>query len=205
MKKKLFYFIILIIIVVDIIITSTKGLNVNLYYGEGDIITFIQDSMDVSGIKEVCNEVFGKDNFIVQKIEFFNDSYSIKTKEATNDNLTDLCDKLNEKYSTELTFDTFIVNHVANTRIREIVKPYIIPTLMSIILILVIYAVMFKGYKQMIILINNTVIVQVILYSIYAICRVKVNILSMPVAFSIFIFTTLFTTIYLLKNNSRKE
>lgn len=205
MKKKLFYFIILIIIVVDIIITSTKGLNVNLYYGEGDIITFIQDSMDVSGIKEVCNEVFGKDNFIVQKIEFFNDSYSIKTKEATNDNLTDLCDKLNEKYSTELTFDTFIVNHVANTRIREIVKPYIIPTLMSIILILVIYAVMFKGYKQMIILINNTVIVQVILYSIYAICRVKVNILSMPVAFSIFIFTTLFTTIYLLKNNFRKE
>ena len=176
-----------------------------MYYGEGDIITFVQDSMDLNGIKEVCKEVFGEKNYTVQKIEFFNDSYSIKTREATNDNITDLCNKLNEKYSTELTFDTFIVSHVANTRIREIVKPYIIPTLMSIILILVVYAVMFKGYKQMIIYISNIVIIQVILYSLYAIFRVKVNILSMPIAFSTFIFTTLFTTIYLLKNNSGKE
>lgn len=203
MKKKLCYIILIIICIVDIIITMAKGLNVGLYYGEGYTLTFSEKNVNVDDIKSIAKDVFGKE-YIVQQVEFFDDSCMIKVKNVNDDQISNLITKLNEKYSSSLTTDDIKVSHVSNVRIRSLIEPYIIPIILSTLIVLAYYAVRFRGAKQMLELIKALVIVGVIIYSVFAIGRVKVNVLTTPIMMTSYILTILFYTIYAEKQKDKE-
>lgn len=203
MKKKLCYIILIIICIVDIIITMAKGLNVGLYYGEGHTLTFSEKNVNVDDIKSIAKDVFGKE-YIVQQVEFFDDSCMIKVKNVNDDQISNLITKLNEKYSSSLTTDDIKVSHVSNVRIRSLIEPYIIPIILSTLIVLAYYAVRFRGAKQMLELIKALVIVGVIIYSVFAIGRVKVNVLTTPIMMTSYILTILFYTIYAEKQKDKE-
>ena len=203
MKKKLCYIILIIICIVDIIITMAKGLNVGLYYGEGYTLTFSEKNVNVDDIKSIAKDVLGKE-YIVQQVEFFDDSCMIKVKNVNDDQISNLITKLNEKYSSSLTTDDIKVSHVSNVRIRSLIEPYIIPIILSTLIVLAYYAVRFRGAKQMLELIKALVIVGVIIYSVFAIGRVKVNVLTTPIMMTSYILTILFYTIYAEKQKDKE-
>ncbi len=195
MKKKLLYIIFIAICIVDIVITFAKGLNVGLYYGEGYTITFSENDINVDDVKSIAKDVFGKE-YVVQQVEFFNDSCMIKVRDVSDEQIASLISKLNEKYSSELTTDDIKLNHIANVRIRSLIEPYVIPVILSTLIVLAYYAVRFRGAKQMLELLRALVIVGVAVYSVYAICRIPVNVLTTPIMMTAYILTILFYTIY---------
>ena len=72
--------------------TAAVGLRVNLYYGEGYTIKFSQkDTVDKKDVEKIAKEVFNK-GYLVQNVEFFNDSAVIKVKEVNEEQLTKLAE-----------------------------------------------------------------------------------------------------------------
>lgn len=194
MKKKILYGILIIVFIIDVILTITLGLRVNLYYGEGYNITINEkDTINKKDIEQISKDVFNN-NYIVQNVEFFNDSAIIKVKDVNDEDLQKIVDKLNEKYSSSLKVEDLKVEHVSNVRIRTLIEPYVIPTLISTVLVLVFYAIRYRGTKQMIQLIKYLIISEGLLYSLYAICRLKVNTMSMPIAFALYALVILVYT-----------
>lgn len=195
MKKKVLCIIFVIICIIDIAITTSKGLNVGLYYGEGYDITFSESNINLKEIKSIAKDVFGN-NFVVQKVEFFNDSCMIKVKSVNDDQINNLCTKLNEKYSSELKSSDIKVEHVSNVRVKNIIEPYIIPTILSLLILLGYYAVRFRGASQMFGLVKSLIIADVLIYSVYAIGRLPVNVLTMPISIIIYVLVVLGYTVY---------
>ena len=195
-KGKIALIVFLIIFALDIILTGVVGLRVNMYYGGGTVIRFqlSNTTFDINDIKSITKDVFGKD-YMVKKVEFFNDNALIKVKSASDEQLNNLCTKLNEKYSSNLTTDDLEVNYEANVKIRNIVEPYVIPVGISIIFVLVYFAIRFRGSKEMTEYLKSLIVVEVLFYSLYAIGRVKVSQLTMPIALSLYVLTThIYTT-----------
>ena len=199
MKEKILYIALAIVFIVALIITAVLGLRVDLNYAEANTITFtVGKTINVDKIKEIAENVFDSKNILVQQVELFGDSAIIKTKEeVTDENIADLCTKINEKYETELTTSDFAVSHISNTRLRNVIEPYIIPIGLSTLLIVGFYAIRYKGTKKMIGLIKYLIIAEGLLYSLYAIGRVQVNEMTMPIALALY---TLVIVLYTLKN-----
>lgn len=200
MKNKVIYGALAVILTIAIIITLTLGLKVDLYYGEGYTIKFTETATIETGeVESIVKEIWG-DTFGVQRIEFFNDSAVIKVKEVDDDKIQKLCDKLNEKYSSELQTSNFKIDHVANVKIRNIIEPYIIPAVLSLIIVSLFYAIRYRGVRQMLELLLYLVIAEGIVYSVYAICRVPISTFTMPIAMSVYVLVILGYTFYSEKN-----
>ena len=195
MKKKILYVVLAIIFIVALILTAVVGLKVDLNYAEGNTITFtVGKNITTEEISNIAKEVFGNDEFLVQEVEMFGDSALIKVrKDITEGQLSNLCTKLNEKYEIELETSDLDVNHIPNNKLRNVIQPYIIPMGLSTLLIVAFYAIRFKGTKKMLNLIKYLIIAEGLLYSLYAICRVPVNELTMPLAVTVY---TLVVIIY---------
>lgn len=194
MKKKILYIVCAVLLVINIIITASIGLRVNLYYGEGYTITFTQENkIEMSDIKSIAKEIWGKD-FVTRKVEFFEDSVKIKVKEVNNEQVQKLCDKINEKYSSELTVDNFRQEHVSNVRILSLVEPYIIPIGISILLVMMYLAIRYRGTKQMIGLLLNVMSLVSIVYTLHAVFRLPITEYTVP------LFITLYGLIIILSS-----
>ena len=184
MKRKIAYIVLAIIFIAAIIVTITCGLKVDLNYSEGENITFtVGKTITTDQIKEIANEIWGKNNYVVQEVELFGDSARIKVKSVTDENIEQLTNKINEKYSTELKTSDFDIEHVMNTRLRNVIEPY-----------LAYYAIRFRGTMKMINVLKYIIIAEGILYSVYALIRVPVNSLTMPLALIVFTMVVMIYT-----------
>ena len=187
MKSKKLYLILAVIFIISIVIIASKGLKVDLYYGEGYTIKVTEkDVVDVEDIKAIANEIWGKE-VLVQGIEFFNDS--VEMRDVNDDQINQLKDKLNEKYSSDLEYADLKVEHVSNVKIRNLVEPYIIPMGLSLLLILAYYAIRYRGARRMIELLAWILIVEGLLVSVYAIGRIPISGLTIPIAVCLFVLT----------------
>ena len=183
MKEKVLYVVIAIIFIVAIIMTAVVGLKVDLNYAEGYTITFtVGKEVKANEVKDITKEVFGDNNLLVQEVEMFNDS---------DEELQNLCTKINEKYESDVAVEDIALEHNQNVKLRTVVEPYIAPLGLSTLLVVGYYAIRYKGIKKMLCLLKYLVIVEGLLYSLYAICRIPVNELTMPIAVATYALTVL--------------
>ena len=81
-----------------------------------------------------------------------------------------------------------------NTRLRNVIEPYIVPIGIATLLILAYYAIRFRGTMKMINVLKYIIIAEGILYSVYALIRVPVNSLTMPLALIAFTMVVMIYT-----------
>ena len=132
------YGLLIVIFIAAVIVTIVKGINVGIYYAEGTTIKFTVSGEDVSvkDIKYIADEIWDNQYVLIEKVELFNDSVSIKVNDYKEEDLQKLCDKVNEKYGKELKVEeNFYAEHVSNVRLRTLILPYILPIGISILLI----------------------------------------------------------------------
>ena len=80
----------------------TKGFNLGLAYGANEKIEiYIGKSINKDEIKDITNQVFGKENVRIQTIEIFEDMAAITVKTASDEQLDKLVQLINEKYGLE--------------------------------------------------------------------------------------------------------
>ena len=200
MSKKILYGIISIIIIVGIVMGVTKGFNFGLAYGANEKIEiYIGKSINKDEIKDITNQVFGKENVRIQTIEIFEDMAAITVKTASDEQLDKLVQLINEKYGLEYSVSDINVIKSPSIAIMDIVKPYIIPSIIAIVLIVVYMAVRYwklTFWKVALWTVVTAVASEAVLASIYLIARIPVNAVAMPVALLVLGITVTATALH---------
>lgn len=194
-KTKILALFIAIIIIAGIVVTLTMGLNYELRYQETKKIQlYLEKDFEISDIQQITNEVMPNQEVVIQKVEVFEDTVSILAKDITDEQKTNLVNKVNEKYGLELSADNTQVTTIPNARGRDIIKPYIIPFIIATVIILAYMAIRYYrlGIIKTILKTGLTlVIAQALLLSIMAIARIPIGRITIPLVLIVYILSLL--------------
>lgn len=203
-NKTLLIAIIGIIIVAGIIVIATSGFNFDLKYQKSQQIQLnLKKDFEISDIKQITDEIFGKEQVIIQPVEVYKDAVAITAKEITDEQKTNLIAKINEKYGTEFSAEETTINELTNTRGRDIIKPYIVPLIISTAIILLYVAMRYYklgSIKCVLRTIAILILTQVILFSLIAITRVPIGTLTIPMVLAVYLLT-----LFGITNNFEKK
>lgn len=209
-KQKILSVIIAVIVIAGAIVTGVKGLNYDLRYQETkNIELYIAKDFEIADIKAITDEVMGKSPVIIRKVEVYEDSVSITAKDITDEQKQSIIEKINERYETELSADSTQIETIPHTRGRDIAKPYIIPFIISTVIILVYMAIRYRKIgilKTLLTTISTSVAAQAVLLSIIAITRIPVGRLTIPMIVTVYMLTLVgLTTNFENKLEIKKE
>ena len=195
-KSKILIIVLIIIFIIAIVLTGIRGLNVDLNYAEGVSIIFdLDQQFNTDDVKSIAREVWQDGQIIVQKVEVYNESVLIKVSSVNEEQIESLVTKINEKYSLELTSADIAVQYNSNVQIRDIISPYVVPLIIATALIVVYYSIRFRGVKEIVELLVKLIFAEGIVYSIYAITRLPIDVLTMPIVMIVYAGDTIYVTV----------
>lgn len=208
-SKQLKIILIALVIIAGIVIIAVEGFNFDLKYQDTQRVElYLKTEFNIADIRQITNEVFGNQKVMIQKVEVFEDSVSITTTSISDEQKNNLITKINEKYGTELATEDTTIENIGHTRGRDIIKPYIIPFAIAVIVVLVYLGI--RYYKLVIVKvigksIGIMVLAQVLLFSIIAITRIPIGRLTIPMVMLVYLLTLFGITNMFEKNLSKKK
>jgi preprotein translocase subunit SecF len=205
-NKKIIIFGLALLILSGIIVVMLKGFNVSLDLQSHDTLKFVfRQKFEKNDLENDCKEVYKNKKYKIKTVEVFTDAVYIISPSITDDEKTALLEKLNDLYKTEK--DTVEENASneetieeaeektiydeleegkdfnfysdAKVRIRDIVKPYIVPSIISAIIICIYVALKYRKLNDgkiwitILKLISELIVIILILLSLIAILRIK--------------------------------
>lgn len=200
-NTKVLIILITLILVIGTIMILTKGLKFELKYQDSKKVELnLGKEFERKHIKEITDEVFEGQQVLIQEIELYKDSVSITTSEITEGQKENLITKINEKYGTEYKVENVTVEKVAHVRGRDIIEPYILPFVISSLIILVYIIVRYYKLNILKVIMKTVGIIalaQMVLLGIIAITRMPIGNFTIPLVifvymFSLYISTTIF-------------
>lgn len=193
-ETKILVALIAIILVVGTIMIFVKGLAFELKYQDNKKVEVnLGKEFEEKDIREITNEIFGKQLVIVQPIEVYKDAVSITVADITEEQKTELVNKLNEKYETEIKADSITIEEVAHVRGRDIIKPYIVPFAIVTGIIIVYLVVRYNKLNSFEVLtqsIGIIVLAQLVLLGIMAITRMPIGKFTIPSVLLVYMLST---------------
>lgn len=196
--KKIICVILIGIIIAGIAITCTMGLKADIIFSKNaEIDIYVGKTFELEEMRSLVEEVFPNERVIVQEIEMFGDMISvtvadIRTEEDLKAKAEELNTKINEKYEVENATENIKITHNPKTKLSSVIKPYIIPVCISVVLILIYVAIRYKklGVLNMLITyILSIGAVEAVLFSVIAITRFPVNRLVIPIGLTLYAIT----------------
>lgn len=207
-SAKIIIALIAIILIAGTIMICTKGLVFGLNYEDSKKVEInLGKQFEEKDIKEITNDVFGKQPVLIQAIEVYKDAVSITTTEITDDQKANLITKLNEKYGTDISTDDITIEANAHIRGRDIVKPYIVYFAIATVIVLVYLSIRYYKLNSLKVLaksIGIMLLTQLILLAIIAIARIPIGVLTMPVVLLIYVLSTYICTAKFDKDLDKK-
>ena len=195
-RNKIICSVLVIIFIIAIVVTGVVGLNVGTEYTGGTTVTLdLGKQYKSSEINDIAREVWNKDKVLVQKVEVYKESVSIKVTSVNDEQLDNLANKINEKYELDLKKEDLHVTYNANVKLRDIITPYIIPLIIATGLIVVYYSIRCRGVREILELLLKLVLAEGIIYSVYALTRLPVNSMTIPIGMLAYIGIVLWVTI----------
>lgn len=212
MKKtkitKVAYLLAIIIIIVGIVATYVWKTNFSLEYAEHTRIDmYIGKNYNLQDIEQITKEVFKDKQVSYQEIETFHDSLAITVSEVTDEELASLKEKIKTKYEIEEIDSSIVTTTVPHYRIRDIIKPYIVPMIITTLIILAYIGIRYLNlgiFKVIFKLLLNLILSEAVLISIIEIARIPVGIYTIPVGILLYIFVTILTVVG-YENEERKK
>lgn len=177
--KKIILLGIILLIVAGMVVVALKGFNVSLTLKQHELLNlYIGKEVNLKDVKDICKDVFKNKNFELRKLELFNDSVNICVESITNEEKQELVNKVNEKYATDFNVDGLTIETNSNIRLRDLVKPYIKPVIISVVLMAVYLVVRFRK-MNLIKLLGNIIglilITEAVLASVISIVRLPLS------------------------------
>lgn len=192
-KNKIITLIAIIILIIGIVIIVKKGFNFDLNYQEGKRIELnVGQNFEISDIKEICKEVLGEQKVIIQKIEIYEDSASIFTKDITEEQRDQIVDKINEKYGTEIQKENTKINTVPHLRLRDMMKKYILPFAIATALIIIYVTIRYIKLDTIQVIgtmILSIVELQLLLFCVIGITRIPIGRLTLPMILGVYMLS----------------
>ena len=201
MKKKtnkILILLMILIIIAGILMIIFKGFNFDLKYQDTKQIEFgLDKQFSISDIKAITDEVLNNEPVLIRKVEVYEDAVNITAREITDEQKANIITKVNEKYGTDLNADEIEIATVAHTKGRDIIIPYVVPFIIATIIILI--YMMIKYYKLnsgkvLLKTIGIIILAQVLLFSIMAITRIPIGMLTIPLVLTVYMLTLVWYT-----------
>ena len=168
-----------LVILAGIVIINIMGFNKELRFSQGERIdVYIENEADKAKVKSIVNEVLGNQNNMVQTVEIYQDMVTIRAKEITDDQKNDIVNKLKENYEFEQTAEDTTIKTVPATKIVDMYKKYIVPFVVSGVLVLIYMAIRYykKGiWKVLARTICMPVLAELFLLAVIAIARIPLG------------------------------
>ena len=200
MKKKnvIILAIAMIIVIAGVIVASTIGFNKQLRYQDSQKIDiYVASEVDVDKIKSIANEVLGKQN-MVQTIEIYQDMVTIRAKSISDEQKDSIVNKIKENYEFEQTAEKTEIKDIPATRIRDMFKKYVLPFVLSFIIILV-YMVVRYRQKGILNVFAQTmaipVLCEILLISLISITRIPVWVYTPTLVLVVYLASITYTVI----------
>ena len=202
--KKILLLGLILIIVAGIVVVALKGVNVSLLFEQHESVNLvIGKEVNIDDIKNICSEDFKEKNVIVRKLELFDDAANINVESMTDEEKQNLVNKVNEKYETEFTIDSINVKVIPKVRIRDTVRPYIVPLVIATVAIVAYMVIRFRKIKITKLLGKIAAIIlltEATVTSIVTIARIPVTPVLINVMFAVAILELVLYVDYTEKN-----
>lgn len=174
--NKILCILICLVIIAGIVIWKNNGFNLELQYSARKQISISNNTgINITDVEQIASEVLENTRHFVQEIEMFGNSVAIVAEEITEEQRNLIIEKFNDKYGTDLDKKEIDIVSIPFTRIKDVIKPFIIPGIITFIIVLAYFLIRFKklGLKE---ILGKTVIIpiaaELLLYSIIAIARI---------------------------------
>ena len=208
-KSKIMVAIIILIIVIGAAVVGTQGFSFDLKNQTSQMIELkIGKEFEISDIQQIASEVLENEQVLIQKVEVYEDSVAITAKQISDDQKSKLVEKINEKYETKLKAEDIDIKNIPHTKLRDMVKPYILPLVISTVIILAYSGIRFSklGIIKTILKIGGIeVLAELLLFSIMAISRFPIGRYALPLVLFVYLVTMLGITLKLEKQLSDKK
>lgn len=171
--------IIALVIIAGIVVIGIWGFNKELRFEQSQSIdVYVEQKVDESKIKEIVHESLNGNSSMIRMVEIYKDMVTIRSKEITEEQKDNIVNKIKENYEFDQTAENTTINDVPATRIIDIYKKYIVPFVISGVLVLIYMSI--RYYKKGILkVIARTILIPVFaemfLLSIIAITRIPIG------------------------------
>ena len=176
--KKILYAVMIIITIVGAIIIGTKGFEFDIAYRKTKMIEiYLGKEFELDDIKNITNEVMPDKEVKLNKIGEFENTVAITIDNITDEELDLLVQKVNEKYELENKKEDILSVELAHTRLRDIIKPYIVPVVIFTLITLAYFMFIYRKVGIINIFIKyllNVVLPETTLIGLIAIIGVQV-------------------------------
>lgn len=194
MNKKIFYAILICVMIAGAIVIATMGLKTDITYSKNlRLDVYLGKEYTRADVEQIAKEVFGNARLLVQQVEYYGDMFSITVSQDVEDidaKVEQLTNQLNEKLGLELKKENITKVYQPHIRLSSVLKPYLLPLAISMIVILVYVMIRFRkvGMWKTLALYVLTVLASELFYlSILAICRIPINRLVTPIGLAIYV------------------
>ena len=205
--KRTIQAIITFLLVAGILILCIMGLNVGLTYAQSkQVDIYIGKEFENNDIAQIVKEVTGESFVGIQKVELYEDMVSITTKELSQEQLEQINQKINEKYAIENKIEDLTIIDNAKIRGRDVIKPYILPILITLVIITVYATIRYRKLgigKTIIRVLGYPILVEALLLSIIGIVRIPVNYTTISMVLLAYAITYIFVFLGLEKKEEK--
>lgn len=205
--RKILFMIAILIIMAGAIVGATAGFKFGMIYEKHSRIElYIEKEYKVEDIKNIIKEVIGNEKVIAQNIETFNKDISFTVNSISKEQIKSLTEKINKKYELKENIESVVVIDEPHTKLSDIMKPYILPLVISTIITVVYLVLRFKKQGMLNVALFSVLsitVLQALYYSVIAICRIPVSKITMPLSLLVYLLTICWIVLELAKNEKR--
>ena len=208
-KNIIIYVIVCLIIIAGVWVWDAKGFHKELQYtSRYEIFLSTHTEIKTSDVEEITNQVLGKARHIVQKTEVFGNAVTIVSEEMSEEQRNKIVEEFNKKYEdSELTSDDIEIIYIPSTRIKDVIKHYILPGIIATLIVLVYSIIRFKslGWKEVLLkILLVPAVAELLLFSLIAITRIPFGRLTIAIGIGLYIATILLLTC-IFENKKNKD
>jgi len=209
-SKILCILICLIIIIAGIVTWKSNGFNLELQYSNRNQISISNNKgINKSDVEQIATEVLGETRHFVQEIETFGNAISIIADEITDEQKDKIIEKFNEKYETKIKAKDIQVVSIPFTRVKDVIRPFIIPGIITVVIVSLYFLIRFKEFGWKTILLNTVIIpiiAELILYSVIAITKIPFGRVAIACGIGLYvIIIAILTNIFENQKENNKE
>ncbi len=183
----------IIIIIAGGIVCLVKGFNIELFYqNKQSMVISNNTGLDRTKIKEIVKSVLSDRKVEVKEVERFGNSLEIISTSISEDEKKDIVQKINDEIENDINLNYVEIKNIPATRIRDILKPYIVPGIISFVIVITYFIIIYHKIGVAQILLKSIlipIIAELTYYAIIAITRIPFGRITNAIALGIYIVT----------------
>ena len=202
-NKKILPILVLVIIIAGVIVLAIKGMNYGLIYGNNTTIKMNLGKQ--VEIENIAKEIFKKD-YNVKFVNNHKENVLIIVKTVSEEQINAFISKINEKYDLSISNEDLEITNNPKVDGKDIIRPYLAPTIITSIIVVLYFAIRYKKLgvsKTLITTVLTIVCSQMVYLSIYAVIRIPINQLAMPISMLILVLSFIVLSEIFDKNMSK--